>query len=141
MAGGAFGLAGSLVGYENAPTAVAAPAAQDAEATLRDLKPALQSISASLHTAFESNSLAQGAVTLLRAAYTNHYKANNRFPSFIDVGFGVFYDVYDWHIKHNQPVLVNRGADGRLSIDFMFTRLYVRVEYSEMQIGIPYDRA
>jgi hypothetical protein len=38
-------------------------------------------------------------------------------------------------------VLVNRGADGRLSIDFMFTRLYVRVEYSEMQIGIPYDRA
>lgn len=131
MAGGALGL--GALGRHAEP--------QDAETALRELRPSLQGIDTSLRAAFQSNSLAFGAVAALRAAFTTHYRANARFPSFIDVGFGVFYDVYDWHIKHNQPVLVNRGADGRLSIDFMFTRLYVRVEYSEMQIGIPYDRA
>jgi hypothetical protein len=131
MTAGAFGL--GAIGRQSD--------AQDAEAALKELKPSLQGIDASLRSAFQSNSLAQGSVAALRTTFTNHYKANNRFPAFVDVGFGVFYDVYDWHIKHNQPVLVNRSADGRLSVDFMFTRLYVRVEYSEMQIGIPYDRA
>ncbi len=93
-----------------------------------------------LSDAFRTNSLAYGFVPSLRAAYTSYWKSHSKFPDFCEVGTGVFYDIYDWHIKNRQPIPVSRTTAGQLVITFMYTQLLVRVDQSPGYIGIPFDR-
>jgi hypothetical protein len=53
----------------------------------------------------------------------------------------VFYDVYDWHVKHMQPLRVARVLEDRLSIGFMFTTLVLRYDLDPSHIGIPFNRS
>ena len=52
----------------------------------------------------------------------------------------VFTDVYDWHVRYQQPIEVSR-VDNRTAIRFMFTWLILRPEQADGYVGIPYDRA
>ena len=88
-----------------------------------------------------SNSLAQGYVPRLRDAFTKYLKANNKFPEYCEIGMDVFYDVYDWHVKHTQPLRVSRVLEDRLSIGFMFTTLVLRYDLDPSHIGIPFNRS
>jgi hypothetical protein len=49
-------------------------------------------------------------------------------------------DVYDWHVKNRQQLVVTRGPDGRYWLQFMFTTLIMRGEQDPNYIGIPYDK-
>jgi hypothetical protein len=93
-----------------------------------------------LSGAVRSNSLAFGFVPKLRDAYTLYWKTHGKFPEFCEVGTSVFYDIYDWHIKNRLPIPVNRFADNRVAITFMFTQLLVRTDQSPDYVGIPFDR-
>ena len=53
----------------------------------------------------------------------------------------VFNQVYDWHLKYQQQLLINRGPDSRYWIRYMFTTLVLRGEQDATYIGVPYDRA
>jgi hypothetical protein len=55
------------------------------------------------------------------------------------VGPGIFYDVYDWHIRNRLPVSSARAADGRYALGFMFTRLLLRPDAQPDYLGAPYD--
>src|SRR4026208_299974 len=48
-------------------------------------------------------------------------KANQKFPDFIEVGLGVWENVVDWHVRHQQPLSVSRIAEGRYIMGIGFT--------------------
>jgi len=128
-----------------AAAAIPAPAeavpAQDNSDVVAELKRFEQIVQRPLSDAFESNTLAFGQVPKLRDLFTSFLKANQKFPDFCDVGMNVFYDIYDWHVKYQQPLQVGRNPDNRLTIHFMFTTLIVKSEMDPNYIGAPFDRA
>jgi hypothetical protein len=123
------------------PASAAATPEQNNDDVVRELKAFEQIVQRPLSSAFESNTLAFGQVPKLRELFTAFLKANQKFPDFCDVGIGVFYDVYDWHVKHQQPLQVGRNPDNRLTIHFMYTTLIVRLDADQLYFGLPFDRS
>jgi hypothetical protein len=113
---------------------------QDSKAVVEELRRFQAAVRAPLSAAFESNTVAFGYVPKLRLAYTEFLKTNTKFPDFCDIGVGVFYDLYDWHVKNLQPIQVARTADNRMTIRFMYTTHLVKLEMDPGYIGIPFDR-
>jgi hypothetical protein len=66
-------------------------------------------------------------------------RANQKFPEFIDAGVEAWQAVYDWHVKHRQPIATTRLPDGRYGIAFMFTTIVLRYENTSNFIGLGYD--
>ena len=66
-------------------------------------------------------------------------KANQKFPDFIEVGISVWESVFDWHIRHQQPLSVSRSAEGRYIMAVAFTTLVLRPELSDSDVGIGMD--
>ena len=75
----------------------------------------------------------------LRDAMTLFLRANAKFPDFLDVGSGVFFEIYDWHVRNQQPLVVARAPDGRYGLGFLFTRLVLRPDAVADFIGVAYD--
>jgi len=133
---------GALAAAIPASSAVAAASPEDDNAdVVRELRAFQQMVQRPLAAAFESNSLAFGQVPRLRELFTTFLKANNKFPDFCDIGVAVFYDVYDWHVRNQQPLTVGRTPDNRLTIRFMYTTLMVRLDTEALYFGTPFDRA
>jgi|GEM_PF-3175596 len=82
-----------------------------------------------------------GALADLRERFALYLRTTGRFPEYIDVGIDVFYEAYDWHVRHQQPLQLSRQAGSRLAIVFMFTQLVLRPEQERTFIGVPYDGA
>jgi hypothetical protein len=80
-----------------------------------------------------------GTVGRVRDAMSVFLRANAKFPDALEVGPGIFYDVYDWHIRNRLPVSSARAADGRYALGFMFTRLLLRPDAQPDYLGAPYD--
>jgi hypothetical protein len=114
-------------------------AEQDREQTDRDVVRALQGIQRSLDSAF-ATATTSGSIAMLRRNFELFLRSNTKFPDFCDIGIGVFYDVYDWHIRNNQPIVVTRQADNRYTIQYMFTTLILRSEHEASFIGVAYDK-
>jgi hypothetical protein len=66
-------------------------------------------------------------------------KANQKYPDFIEVGVTVWEDVYDWHVRHRQPISMTRTGDGRYVMTVMFTTLILRPEQTGSYIGFGFD--
>ena len=81
-----------------------------------------------------------GNVGQVKSAIEKYAKTGGKFPEYCEVGLSVFYDVYDWHVRHQQQIQITRIADQRLAIQFMFTQLILRWENVETYVGTPYDR-
>jgi hypothetical protein len=80
------------------------------------------------------------AVTQIREAQRTFFKNSGRFPDFIDVGFNVFQSVVDWLIAVQQPITINRIADGRYSVAFIGSTIVLRADFSDNYVGQGYDR-
>ena len=100
----------------------------------------LQRIHGTLESGLRGPGLAVGLLAELRNRFSTHLRATGKFPDFLEIGSDVFYDVYDWHIRHNQPIQITRISEQRFSIQWMFTQLVVRFEQDPRFIGIPFDR-
>lgn len=107
---------------------------------LKDIEARLGEIKTSIDQGLRGNSLNFGNIGQLRSTIEKYARVSGKFPDYCDVGIGIFYDVYDWHIRHQQQVQIARVADQRLMILFMFTQLLVRWENDPSFIGVPYDR-
>ncbi len=81
-----------------------------------------------------------GRVGLVKGRIETYLKSSGKFPEFCDIGTSVFYDVYEWHVKHQQQINITRLADQRLMIQFMFTQLVLRWENESNYISAPYDK-
>lgn len=107
----------------------------------REIARSIDRIDGTMRNALLSNSLAHGMVGKVRASMELFFKTNTKFPDFMEIGIGVFMELYDWHVKNRQQLTVTRGADGRYWMQFMFTTMLVRHEVDSMYLGIPYDKA
>ena len=125
----------------SAVPASAEPAPQDDATKVANAIHALQSaVETPLRSAFQSNSLAQGSyIPQLRTAFSTFLRSSNKWPDYCEVGMSVFYDIYDWHVKHRLVPEVVRVLDNRMAIKFMFTYLIVRSD-QDTYIGVPYDK-
>ena len=66
-------------------------------------------------------------------------RASSKFPDFIDVGTDVWQQVYDWHVRYNQPISIGHDPVGRLTIMLMSTTLIMRPDMSASYVGLGYD--
>ena len=62
-------------------------------------------------------------------------RANQKFPDFIEVGIAVWESIFDWHVRHQQPLSVARSAEGRYIMAVAFTTLILRPELAENYVG------
>ena len=76
----------------------------------------------------------------IRERFTVHLRSAGKFPDFLEIGTEPFYEVYDWHVKHNQQIQITRISEQRFAIQWMFTQLIVRFENDPRYIGVPFDR-
>jgi hypothetical protein len=67
------------------------------------------------------------------------FKANGKFPDFVDVGVDVWERLYDWHVRTMQPLNVTRLGDGRLSMSFMLSTLVLRADVGNDFVSQAYD--
>ena len=67
------------------------------------------------------------------------FKANGKFPDFVDVGIDVWERLYDWHVRTMQPLNVARLGDGRLSMAFMLSTLVLRADVGNDFVSQGYD--
>jgi hypothetical protein len=132
------GVVGSLAGTTS-PDAGAD--AQVERADIKDLQSAINQVHSSIDRAFNTISLSIGPIAKLREVFEQFLRSNGKFPDFCDVGAFVFYDVYDWHIRNRQAMVVMRQPDNRYTIQFMFTTLILKFENQVNFIGYPYDKA
>jgi len=136
------GLLGSLAA--GAGTAAASETEIQETQALRDILKGiddkLEEIKTALDQGLRGNSMTYGNVGQLRSTIEKYARVTGKFPDYCDVGLGIFYDVYDWHVRQQQPIQVARVADQRLMILFMFTQLLVRWEGDVNFIGVPFDR-
>lgn len=127
------GVVGSLAGV---PPAVEEQSA-DREGQ-REIQRAILNVEGVLRRAFDSVSLSMGPIATLRKNFDQFIRANGKFPDFCDIGTSVFHDVYDWHVRNRQQLVVVRQGD-RYTMQFMFTTLVLRHENDANYIGFPYD--
>ena len=135
------GLLGSLAaGAGSAEAGAETQESQALRTILKDIEEQLGAIKTALDQGLRGNSMTYGNVGQLRSTLEKYAKVTGKFPDFCDVGLGVFYDIYDWHVRHQQQVQIARVNDQRIMILFMFTQLIVRWENDLNFVGVPYDR-
>jgi hypothetical protein len=79
------------------------------------------------------------SIARIREAQRIWLRANHRYPDFIEIGVDVWDALYDWHVRFQQPLSMNRMTDGRYVIAFMFTTFVLRPEQDPDYVGPPYD--
>jgi hypothetical protein len=120
-----------------APTASgnAEPAAQQAsEKSVEDVAAAIDRLRAELQkqqTFWELEPVRQQQKTFLRAA--------SKLPDYLEVGVDIWQQVYDWHVRYQQPMTISRDNQGRLTIMVMSTMVIMRSDLTPAYVGLPYD--
>ena len=78
-------------------------------------------------------------ITAIRRQQHEWLKSSQKYPDFIEVGIGIWDSIYDWHVRHQQPINVTRLADGRYAMAFMFTTLLLRPDMAVEFVGYPFE--
>lgn len=134
------GVAGGLAAPAHAASGGAAEEQSADREGQREIARMIQNVDRTLNDALLASCLAVGVVVKLRQDMEQFLRASGKFPDFIDVGVAVFFEIYDWHVKHRQQLTVTRVAEGRYAMQFMFTSLVLRPEQDRNYIGVPTDR-
>jgi len=109
-------------------------------ANVKALEGKLNELRLAVEQGLRGNSMSYGNVGQVKSAIEKYAKTGGKFPEYCEVGLSVFYDVYDWHVRHQQQIQITRIAEQRMAIQFMFTQLILRWENVETYVGTPYDR-
>jgi hypothetical protein len=62
-----------------------------------------------------------------------------KYPDYIEVGTDVWHQVYDWHVRYQQPMSLARTAEGRYTILLYSTQVIMRTELAANYVGPAYD--
>jgi hypothetical protein len=79
------------------------------------------------------------AIGAIRQQQRTYIRSHEKYPDFIEVGLGVWEDVYDWHVRYHLPIAATRLADGRYVLGFMFTNLILRPDQAADFVGFGFD--
>lgn len=107
---------------------------------LSKLDTSVDEFKSTVDVGLRGNSMSYGGVGQVKTELQRYLKTSGKFPEYCDIGVAIFFDVYDWHVRHQQQIQITRLADQRLSIQFMFTQLVLRWENAENYVGPAYDR-
>ena len=138
---------GGLVGAAVAPKAAMAstaatssragePQDEGAEKIQQAVLPTRAELQMLRQTAYSHQS---DAVRALREAMRTHLRSHRRLPGYFEVGWGVWIDVYDWHVGTHQQLAVSRLADGRYTLQLMQSTLVLRPDVEDTYISTPFD--
>jgi hypothetical protein len=127
----------STAAADGAPVTIDAQSDRDGQ---REIARAISEAGSSVTSLLSTNSTAHGFVGKIRELMNTFLRGNGKFPDFMDIGIAVFWDLYDWHIKNEQQLIVTRGTDGRYWMQFAFTTLLLRHEVEPSHIGVPFDK-
>ena len=78
-------------------------------------------------------------VNAVRRQQHDWLKSAQKYPDFIEIGIGVWDNLYDWHVRHQQPINMTRLTDGRYAMAFMFTTLLLRPDMAAEFVGYPFE--
>ena len=135
------GVAGSLTAR---PAAAPAPSVVEQDTTRegqREIARAISETEDALRAGLLGPSLSAGHIGKLRALMETFLRSSGKFPDYFEVGSNVFFELYDWHVRHRQQLVVTRQADNRYVLQFMFSNMVLRPEQEPNYIGFPYDKA
>ncbi|HUQ88175.1 MAG TPA: hypothetical protein VM096_11490 [Vicinamibacterales bacterium] len=107
---------------------------------LKSLDVSIDEFKNSVEGSLRGNSMNAGGVGLIKNELMRYLKQSGKFPEYCDIGVSIFFDVYDWHVRHQQQIQISRLADQRMAIQFMFTQLILRWENAETYVSTAYDR-
>ena len=66
-------------------------------------------------------------------------RSNGKLPDYIDVGVGLWFAAYDWHIRWQQPLTISRDATGRTTLLLLTTQLVLRPDAQGDFMSLPFD--
>jgi hypothetical protein len=75
----------------------------------------------------------------VRTRQIEFLRSQTKFPDFMELGVEVWFGVYDWHVRHLQPIALGRDPNGRYTLVLMGTVLILRVDADANLLGVPYD--
>ena len=78
-------------------------------------------------------------IAAVREPLRTFLRANGKYPDSIEVGIDVWQQVYDWHVRFQQPIALGRTAEGRYTILLLATNVVMRTDMAAGFIGVPYD--
>ena len=78
-------------------------------------------------------------VTTIQERQRVHFKVNQKYPNYIDIGLLVWERLYMWHLENRLPLKAVRTPEGRMEMEFMFTTLILRPDLADAMISNPYD--
>jgi hypothetical protein len=131
------GAVGGLIGAMSGATPAAATAQGSGSASDRMIErvaDAIGELRAELRQERQFTEIAP-----IREAQKVFLRSNGKLPDFIDVGADVWFQVYDWHVRWQQPLAESRDAQGRLMLAVNHTFVLLRSDVLENYIGLPYD--
>ena len=68
-----------------------------------------------------------------------HVLANKVTGDFIETGADIWQQVYDWHVRFQQPISLGRTPEGRYTILLLATTVVMRPDKAPGFIGLPFD--
>src|SRR5690348_4173975 len=103
--------AGVLGTLANASPASAAAIQADVQALkegFKNLADSIDDLKSSTDQGLRGNSMNFGNVGNLKNTIFKYAKMSGKFTDYVDIGLDVFYDVYDWHVRHNPQLQLAR---------------------------------
>jgi len=114
--------------------AVAVEAAQRTSADVdRRLLDAIEEVTRHVRTARAQEDPA--VIRTIRDAQTAFLRANQRFPAFIEVGIGVWEQLWDWHVHTGQQLVIGQVSDGRYGMTAFLTTLVLHPGATPTYVG------
>jgi hypothetical protein len=78
-------------------------------------------------------------IELVRGQIVTFLRQTGKYPDYIEVGTDVWHQVYDWHVRYQQPLQITRSSEGRYIILLYSTQVIMRTELAASYIGQAYD--
>jgi hypothetical protein len=75
----------------------------------------------------------------IREVQRNFLRTNSHMPNYIEVGAGHWFNLYDWHVRWQQPLNLTRDLLGRYTITYLGTAIVLRTEMPDGYLSAPYD--
>ena len=75
----------------------------------------------------------------IREVQRNYLRTNSHMPNYIEVGAGHWFNLYDWHVRWQQPLNLTRDLLGRYTITYLGTAIVLRTEMPDQFLSAPYD--